>query len=137
MIVIDTHALVWMMEGEPQLGRKAREIINAELAAGAIWIAPITLWETAMLIDKGKLALSMPIRAWYDRVLAIPNFVLAELTVDIGADAGTLPGGIHGDPADRLIIATARARDCPVLTADAKILAYAKAGHLQVIDARH
>ena len=89
-----------------------------------------------MLADKGKIALSRPVAAWFEAVLAAPGFSLAELTIGIGADAGSLPGNIHGDPADRLIIATARALGCPVLTADRAILAYAAAGHVQAIDAR-
>ena len=89
-----------------------------------------------MLADKGKIALNRPVATWFGTVLAAPGFSLAELTVAIGADAGSLPGNIHGDPADRLIIATARALGCPLLTADRTILAYAAAGHVQVIDAR-
>ena len=80
--------------------------------------------------------LSRAVAPWFEGVLATQGYRLADLTTAIGADAGTLPGGIHGDPADRIIIATARAFGCPVLTADRKILAYATVGHLQAIDAR-
>lgn len=89
-----------------------------------------------MLVDKDKISLSRPVREWFEAVLAVPGFGLADMTVAIGADAGSLPGDIHGDPADRIIIATARALGCPVLTADRKILAYAAVGHLQAVDAR-
>ena len=133
MIVIDTHALVWMIEGDPQLGPRARTLIEDELDAADVVIAAITLWEAAMLVDKNRLALSRPIGVWFEAVMSTPGFVLAGITVAIGVDAGTLPGSIHGDPADRLIIATARAHGCPVLTSDGKILDYAKAGHVEAI----
>ena len=133
MIVIDTHALVWMIEGEPQLGERARALIEDELDADGVVIAPITVWEAAMLVDKNRLALSKPVGLWFSEVLAVPGFRLGELTVAIGVDAGTLPSDIHGDPADRLIIATARALSCPVLTSDGKVLDYAQGGHVEAI----
>ena len=137
MILIDTQALVWLVEANSRLGIKAKIIIEEERAGGGVMIAPISVWEASMLVDKDKISLSRPVREWFEAVLAVPGFGLADLTVAIGADAGSLPGDIHGDPADRIIIATARALGCPVLTADRKILAYAAVGHLQAIDARH
>ena len=90
-----------------------------------------------MLVEKGKIGLAKPVPQWFDQVLATPGFRIAGLTTAIGADAGSLPGAIHGDPADRLIVATARALGCPLITADRAILAYGAAGHLQTMDARH
>ena len=136
MILLDTQALVWLIEGNPRLGNKARAIVERELTGDGALIAPITVWETAMLVRKGKIALSLQVAAWFEAVLATPGFKLADLTVAIGVDAGTLSGDIHGDPADRMIVATARAQRCPLLTADRAILAYARAGHLNAIDAQ-
>lgn len=136
MILLDTQALVWMIEGDARFGERARQVIDAERATDRVMIAPISAWEVAMLVGKGRFGLSRPVRQWFDFVLSRPGFDLADLTVAIGTDAGTLPGDIHGDPADRLIVATARALGCPLLTADRKILAYAAAGHVQAIDAR-
>lgn len=137
VILLDTQALIWLIEGNPRLGDKARMIIERERIGREATIAPISVWEAAMLVDKGKITLSSAVRDWFQAVLAEPGFRLADLTVAMGADAGSLPGDIHGDPADRLIIATARALGCPVLTSDTLILHYAKAGHVQAIDARH
>ena len=136
MILLDTQALVWLIEGNPRLGVKARAIVERERAGDGALIAAISMWETAMLVDKGKLSLSRDVRGWFEEILTEPGFTLTDITVGIGVDAGSLPGDIHGDPADRLIIATARARGCPLLTADRKILDYAAAGHVGVIDAR-
>lgn len=136
MIVLDTHVLVWMIEADPQLGRGAIIVIDKQRAENGAGITPITPWEVAMLIDKQRLALGRPVETWFDHVLATPGFVLLPLTVPIAIDAGMLPGDVHRDPADRIIIATARALACPLVTADHKILAYAAAGHVQAIDAR-
>ena len=136
MIVVDTQALVWMIEADSRLGRRATGLIDSERGEDGAGIAPITVWEAAMLVDKQRLTLGRPITAWFDHVFAAPGFVLLPLTTSMAIDAGMLPGDIHGDPADRMIIATARALGCPVLTADQKILAYAKTGHVQAIDAR-
>ncbi|WP_419808471.1 type II toxin-antitoxin system VapC family toxin [Sphingomonas sp.] len=136
MIVIDTHVLVWMIEGDKCIGRNAIALIEAERALDGVGIVPITTWELAMLVDKDRLVIGQPIASWFDTVLATPGYVLTPWAVSIGIDAGMLPGDIHGDPADRLIIATARALGCPVLTADRKILDYAASGHVQAIDAR-
>lgn len=135
MIVIDTHALVWAIEADPRLGPGGRRLIEDERAADRVGISAITVWEAAMLIDKQRLVLGKAVNDWFTHVLADPSFELLPLSPAVAIDAGLLPGDIHGDPADRLIIATARAHGCPVLTADRRILAYAAQGHLQAIDA--
>lgn len=137
MILLDTQALVWLIEGNPRLAEKARRVIEkARSEKDGARIAAISIWETAMLVDKNRIALSRPVAEWFEAVLTAPGFCLTGITVSIGADAGALPGDIHGDPADRIVIATARALGCPVLTADKAILRYAAAGHVQAIDAR-
>lgn len=136
VILIDTQALVWLVEGNHRLGAVARRIIDRERAGDVVLITLISVWEVSMLTDKGRLVLSRPVLGWFDAVLAARGFRLADWTVAIAADAGQLPGDIHGDPADRMIIATARALGCPVLTVDRRILDYAEAGHVQAIDAR-
>lgn len=136
MIVIDTHILVWMLQSDPSLGAKAQEIVTTAIGDGGLGVSAISVWEIAMLAEKDRLKLGRPIRQWIDTALAIPNLQLLHITPAIAVDAGTLPGSIHGDPADRLIVATARQSQEPLLTADHAILAYAAAGHVEAIDAR-
>jgi PIN domain nuclease of toxin-antitoxin system len=136
MILLDTHALIWLIEGDDQLGDKAVHLIDRERAEDGAMIAAISLWETAMLIDKDRVSLSRSLPQWFDLVLSSPGFHLVPISPLIGADAGTLPGSIHGDPADRLIIATARALGCAVATVDQRILDYAASGQVRAIDAR-
>ena len=88
-----------------------------------------------MLVRKGRVKFEVPIQEWADMILE-NGITLIGVSSEIAVDAGQLPHTIHGDPADRILVATARALRCPLLTADRKILSYAAAGHLQAIDAR-
>jgi PIN domain nuclease of toxin-antitoxin system len=132
-ILLDTHVLVWFVDGHEMLGRRARELLGRH--ADDLAISAMTCWETAMLCDKGRMTLSAPLADWMLAVAA-SGIKVVEIDATIGVRAGTLPGNIHSDPGDRMIVATARDRDCTLLTADEKILRYAAAGHLRAIDAR-
>ena len=135
MIVLDTHALVWLIDGDSQLSLGARALIEAARAEDGAFVSAITPWEISMLVGKGRIHLAMPVADWMDFVFGMEGVLLAPLTAAMGVDAGTLPGTIHGDPADRIVIATARALRCPLLTSDRGILRYAKEGHVRVINA--
>ena len=93
-------------------------------------------WEIATLVRKGKLRLEMPVDIWLEQAARLLDYAEVEVTGAIARDAGSLPDPMHGDPGDRIMIATARAMACPLMTTDEKILAYAAAGHLKAIDAR-
>jgi PIN domain nuclease of toxin-antitoxin system len=136
LILLDTQALVWFSQGNPSLGAEARALVERETAADVAAISPISFWEVAMLVDKGKLALGRRPLDWMEIVLEQPGFRIEPLAPAIAVDAGSLPGEIHGDPADRILIATARHLACPLLTTDRKIIDYAANGHVQAIDAR-
>ena len=136
MILLDTHPLIWFTQGHDRLGDRARQIMEAKIKADAVKISPITFWETSMLVQKGRVTFEQSILDWMHAILG-KALSLAEMSPEIAISAGELPGSIHGDPADRLIIATARTLGCPLLTADRQILAYGAAGHVAVIDARH
>jgi PIN domain nuclease of toxin-antitoxin system len=136
MILLDTHPLIWFSQGDDSLGNRARHLIIDCSARDEVLVSPITFWETAMLVRKGRITLGMSTHAWAAAVQASNRVKVADLLPSTGVDAGELPNNIHGDPADRILIATARASGCALVTADHKILDYAAAGHLQAIDAR-
>lgn len=135
MIVVDTHVLIWAVHDDTRLGKAARKILDEAVALTGIHVAAITPWEIALLSHKGRLALGRETGAWIDAVLALPGMVLRPLLPSIAIDAVRLPGELHADPADRMIIATARAANFPLLTADGAILAYGARGHVAAIDA--
>lgn len=130
MIVLDTHALVWWAGSDSRLSRKASTAIRAALKNGEVGLPMISVWEIGMLIAKGRLALNMSADDWMSAVQSIPNVQLLPLTTGIALDSTRLPGSFHGDPADRMIVATARAANAPLVTADRKIRAYR---HVQTV----
>lgn len=134
VIVLDTHVLIWALGDDGRLGLQARAAIEAA-GEGGVVVSAITPWEIAMLVQKGRLALADDVGAWLETVLALPALRLAALEPAIAVDSVRLPGTLHADPADRLIIATARHLGFPLLTADRAILDYGNAGHVHVIDA--
>ena len=135
MIVLDTHVLVWALIDDPRLGLIARGMIDEATAANAALVSAITPWEIAMLVAKGRLALGRDTASWIEAALATPGLRLAPLEPDVAVDSVQLPEPFHADPADRLIVATARSRGATLLTSDKAILAYATAGHVRAADA--
>lgn len=124
MIVLDTHALVWWIGSDSQLSRKAAAAIRKELSGGHLGISTISAWEVGMLVAKGRLALGMDVDEWLDAIQAIRGVTMLPLTPKAALDSTRLPGSFHGDPADRMIVATARAENAALVTADRRIRAY-------------
>lgn len=135
MILLDTNVLVWIIENSSRLGAEARESVGGG-APGEIAVCAISFWEIGMLLSKKRIALSMPLADFVDSIGADDRFRILPVNAAIAVEAGTLPEGIHGDPGDRLLIATARKHACPLLTTDGRILAYAAQGHVSATDAR-
>lgn len=135
MIVLDTHVLIWAAEDDQRLGKTARATIEEMRNADGAAVSAITPWEIALLVEKGRLQLAMDLGDWMQTVLRAPGLDLMPIEPVIAIDSVRLPGEFHADPADRLIIATARHRRVPLITADHAILAYAAEGHVQAIDA--
>jgi len=132
MLLLDTHVLVWLDEGNPRLGTKALQAINQALAAGQLGMASISFWEIAMLVEKGRLDIRMELDVW--RLELLHNGLLdMPLESSTALKAGQLQD-FHGDPADRMIVATALEHAAALVTADRKILDWGK--HQHTIDAR-
>ena len=119
MIVLDTHALLWFDGGDNRLGRNARRTIANGISQGEIAVSAISIWEVGMLIDKQRIDLRLGLGGWRE---TLNNQGLIELPVSgyIAERAATLQN-IHGDPADRIIIATALEHQA-LVTADRRIL---------------
>jgi PIN domain nuclease of toxin-antitoxin system len=125
MIVLDTHALVWWASGSAQqLSPKALRAIEKEQRNGEIIVSSISSWELAMLTERGRLALAMEISPWLALVEQIERLRFVPVDNAIALASVALPGEFHKDPADRIIVATARALGAPVISADEKIWSY-------------
>lgn len=117
-VVLDTHVWLWWLLGQPDLPATQRRSLD-ELAADDPPLLPaVCLWEAQMLHAKGRLVLDLPFHRWLPEA-AQPSVVrVAPLTVDVVLALDSLPASFHGDPADRLIVATARALKLPLATHD-------------------
>ena len=124
MIVLDTHVLVWWVNGDDLLSSKASRAIERELDGGQIIVSSISAWEIAMLVEREKLVLSMDVDSWLGTVAQIDAVHFFPVDAEIGLKSVALPGEFHKDPADRMIVATARRLAVPLVTRDEKILAY-------------
>jgi len=132
VIILDTHALVWLDEGSDRLGKKSLSLIDQSLKAGELFVSVISFWEVAMLVEKGRLEMQMDINLWR-RSLMENGLQEAVLTGDIAVHSALLDD-FHGDPADRIIVASATHLNAMLCTADEKILAWEQ--DLQRFDAR-
>lgn len=121
-MLLDTHVLIWLDEGSPRLGTGTVQRINDKFADGNLAVSAISFWEVSMLVQKKRLDIRMEMDVWRKELL---ESGLCEIPLDgaIAIRAGGLPD-FHGDPADRLIVATALQISATLATADTKILAW-------------
>ena len=125
MIVLDTHTLVWWASGiKAQVSVAAMQAIEAEMPGGDIFVSSISAWELAMLVDRGRIDLSMDIERWLSVLGQIEAVRFVPMDNEIALKSVALPGEFHKDPADRIIVATARKFAAPLVTADERIRAY-------------
>ena len=134
-LLLDTCAIIFRAQGEP-MSKAAGAAIDRAARVDGILISPVSAWEIGLLCRPGRrdaLQLGPNPSAWFARVMSEPGAVEASLTYDIAIDSTNLPGEFHRDPADRFLVATARALNVPIVTRDGDIEAYAKAGHVKLI----
>lgn len=125
MIALDTHALVWWVNGDSALSRAAGQAIERERKRqGEIVISSISAWEIAMLVQKERLVLSMDVETWLRTVAEVPGVRFIPVENDVAVESTRLPGRFHKDPADRLIVALARTLSAPLVTSDRRIRGY-------------
>jgi PIN domain nuclease of toxin-antitoxin system len=128
MIVLDTHIWVWWVHRDPQLPAAQAAYLNTHAAQG-LGVSVFSCWEVAKLSSLGRLVLTNPISDWLTFALGEPHIQLLPLTPQVAVEANNLPGSFHRDPADQIIVATARIHGCPLVTLDGKIRPYP---HVQI-----
>jgi PIN domain nuclease of toxin-antitoxin system len=136
-VLLDTCAVIWLANGDP-MSPQAMLAIRAAGLMQSIHVSPVSAWEIGLLSRPrpnrtGDLHFQPDPKTWFARFMGGPGIQTAALTPDIAIEASHLPGDLHGDPADRLIIATARNLGLPIVTRDRKIVAYAESGFVRTI----
>lgn len=121
MIVLDTHVLVWWLTQARELSTVAKRAIGKHAANGAVVASTISVLEMVTAVRRGRLQLTMPIEQWLADVRSIPELRLEPVSADIAAVAGGLGEPMHGDPADRIIAATATVLGATLVTADERL----------------
>lgn len=111
------------MHGDKRLSSSYYDYIREHETKG-LGISAISCWEVAKLVEYGRLTLPLAVDKWFDQALVYPYISLLELTPYICVESTQLPGSFHRDPADQIIVATARIFNCPIVTMDRKIQAY-------------
>ena len=134
MILLDTHVLIWWVNGDlSRLSKAALAAINLHNQSNQkqqLLVSAISCWEVAMLLKRGRLSLSMDSEKWFNLIFAIPAIKFLPLQPRVAINAIRLPEPFHADPADRFLVAQARQLNLPLVSADARIRKYA---HVQSI----
>jgi PIN domain nuclease of toxin-antitoxin system len=128
--LLDTHAWVWWVTEDRRLSTRARRRIAASAADQDLWISLMSVWEVAKKVEKKQLVLDRPVGPWLDEATTRPGLSLWELTRPILVGSCELPQPFHGDPADQILVATARQHGAVLVTKDRRIRGYA---HVQSI----
>lgn len=132
MILLDTHVWIWWVHGETELPRECYDVLQEHEDDG-LGVSAISCWEVAKLVQSGRLRLPVPVAEWMNLALTYPGIRLLDLSPRIAVESTQLPGDFHRDPADQILVATARIHNAPLVTADKLILRYP---HVKLIPAR-
>lgn len=125
MIALDTHAWIWWVSDPAQLSTRARTALDDALEQGGpVYLSTISTWEVAMLVEKGRLELTLDVADWIAHSEGAEMIHFIPITNHLALRSVTLPAPFHPDPADRLIVATARYLGVPLVTRDQKLHAY-------------
>lgn len=133
LLLLDTCALIWVTEGASIAAEAEEALRRAARPGGRVLLSPISAWEIGLLVARGRLAMAMEPEEMFAAALAAPGVALAPMPPALLIRSSFLPGEPPRDPADRIIVATARAEGAMVMTRDRAILAYAEAGHVTAV----
>jgi len=119
--LLDTHTWIWWNQSEEKLTPKVKDIISSQ---NELYLSDISVWEFCKLVEKGKLEISVDTHFWVNEALKMKNLKTIRITPEIACQSTFLPKPFHSDPADQIIVATARATGATLLSKDEKIINY-------------
>ncbi|MBV9894892.1 MAG: type II toxin-antitoxin system VapC family toxin [Chloroflexi bacterium] len=122
-LLLDTHGWVWWVGGSPELPERTRRHIQSAFAENRLWVSAISAWEVALLVQRGRLELRLPVREWVARSEALSGLQFLPIDTAIGLRAVEL-ADLHQDPADRMIVASAELLGAVLVTRDQRLRAY-------------
>jgi PIN domain nuclease of toxin-antitoxin system len=133
-LLLDTHVWLWYAEGlsdrlRPAHVKQLDELCRKE----GLFVSAVSVWEVGALVRKGRVQLSVPLRDWVDKTLSTRGIRFMPLDAATAAESTQLPGELHGDPADRFLVATARVHGATLATRDQAIIDYGETGSVRVL----
>jgi PIN domain nuclease of toxin-antitoxin system len=132
-LLLDTCAAIWLTNADPISDEASDALKQTRDSGESVYVSPITAWEMGLLTARGRINLLMTPQRWFERLLEAPGLRLSEMTPNVLIASSFLPGKLPGEPADRIIAATAREYGYKLVTRDRPLLEYAKQGHIQAI----
>jgi len=123
-VLLDTCVWIWLASDRQRLSEAAFEAIAVARKESRLGVSVISCWEVANLVEKGRLNFRIPVRDWIHRALRMEGLIQTDLTADICIGSTELPGSFHGDPADQILVATARGLGATLITPDRAIRQY-------------
>ncbi len=133
-LLLDTHVWIWIAGGNPIITPPTRKAIQNAKQREHLLISPISVWEISMLVERKRIVLDMEMTDWLKQWVELPGILISEISFEVAILSNRLPGLIHGDPADRILIASAYEEDAVLVTADEKILQYGENPFISVFD---
>lgn len=122
--LLDTHSWLWWVTGDQRLSRRAKSEVAGAARRGELWLSMISIWEIAKKVEKGNLGFDRPLVPWLEAAMTVEGLRLWELTPPILVESCRLPQPFHGDPADQMIVASARHHGAILVTKDDRIRRY-------------
>lgn len=134
LILLDTHVWLWLLNGEEKLiNSQCLSYIEKSVKYSNIRVSVISVWEVGMLESKGRIKFPIDCLDWVNNALNAPGISMVPITPEIAIESSRLPGKFHGDPADRIIVATVRKLGATLISHDRNIISYGKMKYLKVI----
>ena len=132
-LLLDTHVWIWLVRAEDRIPKDVLELMLVAAGAGSMFLSVMSIWELSLLDAKGRISLNMPCLSWVQTALDRSRAQTVALTPDVAVSCHQLPGRLHSDPIDRILVATARAEGLTLVTRDKAILDYAAQGHVRAL----
>lgn len=131
-VLLDTHVWLWLMTGASELSSSFRKAVDRCCSYEGVLISAISVWEVGMLVEKKRIELDRDCLEWVEEALEKSGVKLLPISPRIAIQSSRLPGDVHGDPADRLLIATAYEHNAVLVTCDRKLLEYGQGRYISV-----
>jgi PIN domain nuclease of toxin-antitoxin system len=132
-LLLDTHVWIWLLRGESRIPEDMLELIFAAAGAGSMFLSVMSIWELSLLDAKRRITLNVPCLTWVRTALDRSGALTVPLTSEVAVSCHQLPGQLHSDPVDRILVATARIEGLTLVTRDRAILDYAAQGHVRAL----